>query len=101
MKCVTYTVNQLCCPCGQNHLGANHSSFQTAFMAAKGEKTRWIVRSWFVFRPVWCCLAVSCCLNTGVCVGMEGLWQLSHDWQPNSTLEFESETGFGIFFLIL
>lgn len=32
---------------------------------------------------------------------MEGLWQLSHDWQPNSTLEFESETGFGIFFLIL
>lgn len=27
MKCMTYTVNQLCCPCGQDHLGASHSSF--------------------------------------------------------------------------
>lgn len=27
MKRVTYTVNKFCCPCGQDHLGANHSSF--------------------------------------------------------------------------
>lgn len=41
--------------------------FKTVFMAARGEAARRAPTRWFVFQPVWCCLDISCCSNTGGC----------------------------------